>query len=1040
MKARPALVLAAAVAIPWFASAPAAPVDFARDIQPIFASRCYECHGEKNQKSSFRLDDKTVVLRGGESGKPAIMPGNSSASRLIQFVSNTNPDERMPRKGEPLSSQQIALLRAWIDEGANWPDALSRAKKQHWAFVAPQRPAVPKVQSSKFKVQNPIDNFVLAKLEREKLKPSPEADKVTLLRRLHLDLIGLPPTIAEVDAFLADKSPDAYAKQVERLLASPHYGERWGRHWLDAARYADSDGYEKDMSREQWPYRDYVINAFNRDVPYDRFIIEQLAGDLLPDATQEQVAATGFLRNSMVNMEGAIDPEQFRMDAMFDRMDAIGKSVLGLTIQCAQCHAHKYDPLSQEEYYRLFAFLNNDHEARPVYYTPEQQMKVAELRRTMNEIESDLKHRFSDWEQRMAAWEKEVSGNQPEWIVLRGLDQEGDKSQRYQHLADGSLLAEGYAPTKFTQYFRVTNELSGVTAFRLELLNDPNLPYGGPGRSFCGTCALSEFIVEAIDAKNSTNKAKVKWANASADYEQPERPLDPNYYDKTTNNRVYGPIKFAIDGNANTAWGIDAGPGRRNQERKAVFAAEKPVGFSGGTVWRIGLQQNHGGWNSDDHMNNNLGRFRLSVTTAAGDVKADPLPKKVRDILSIPREQRTPAQVAAVFSYWRTTVPEWSEANAKIESLWQQWPDGATSLALMARSEPRVTSVLKRGDWLKPTQPVSAGVPAFLHSMPATREPQRLAFARWLANRNSPTTARVFVNRIWQAYFGTGIVGTPEDFGTQSAAPSHPELLDWLACEFMEHGWSVKHIHRLIVNSATYRQSSKVTPELLSRDPDNRLLARGPRFRVEGEIVRDIALTASGLLNGKVGGRSVMPPAPAFLFQPPASYAPFPWKDEEGAEKYRRALYTFRRRSTPYPALQTFDVPNADFSCVRRLRSNSPLQALVSLNEPLFVEAAQALARVTLAEGGKNDSERITFAFRRVLARPPAEDEKRELLSLLDKQTQRLAEGWLNPNEISTGASEVPKDLPVGATPTKLAAYTVVARALLNLDETITKE
>ena len=1025
-------------------------VDFTRDIQPIFASRCYECHGERKQKSGLRLDDKAVVLRGGESTQPAVVPGSSGTSHLIQLVSSPKPDERMPQAGEPLSAAQIALLRAWIDQGANWPDALSRSAAQpHWAFVTPQRPAVPKVQSASFKIQNPIDNFVLAKLEWEKVKPSPEADKLTLLRRLHLDLTGLPPTIAEADAFLADKSKDAYAKQVERLLASPHYGERWGRHWLDAARYADSDGYEKDMSREQWPYRDYVINAFNRDVPYDRFIIEQLAGDLLPGRTLEQVAATGFLRNSMVNMEGAIDPEQFRMDAMFDRMDTIGKSILGLTIQCGQCHSHKYDPLTQEEYYRLFAFLNNDHEARPAYHTPEQQMKVADLRRAMNEIEADLKHRAPDWEQRMATWEKSVSGNQPEWIVLRNLDQEGDKSQRYQHLKDGSLLAEGYAPTKFTQYFRTTNDLSGVTAFRLELLNDPNLPYGGPGRSFRGTCALSDFIVEAIDAKNTTNKVKVKWSGASADYEQPERPLEPNYFDKSTNSRIYGPIKFAIDGNANTAWGIDAGPGRRNQERKAVFVADKPVGFAGGTVWRIGLQQNHGGWNSDDHMNHNLGRFRLSVTKASGDVKADPLPKQVRDLLAVPREQRTPTQVAAIFSYWRTTVSEWSDANAKIEALWQQWPEASSSLALAARSEPRVTSMLKRGDWLRPTQPVSAGVPAFLHPLAPTQEPGRLAFARWLVDKRSPTTARVFVNRVWQAYFGTGIVPTSEDFGTQALDPSHPELLDWLACEFMaptarevqsSPPWSIKHLHRLIVNSATYRQSSRVTPELLARDPGNRLLARGPRFRVEGEIVRDIALAASGLLNAKIGGRSVMPPAPAFLFQPPASYAPFPWKDEEGAEKYRRALYTFRRRSTPYPALQSFDVPNADQACVRRLRSNSPLQALVSLNEPLFVEAAQALARRSLAEGGKTDAHRINYAFRCVLTRLPAEDEKRELLGLLAKQTQRIADGWLNPSEIATGSAELAKNLPPGTTPTQLAAYTVIARVLLNLDETITKE
>ncbi len=1023
-----------------WAAAPAK-VDFARDIQPIFANRCAECHGEKKQQSGFRLDDKVIALRGGESGKPAIVPGKSAASHLIQLVTSKDPDEAMPSKGERLTAEQIGLLRAWIDQGANWPDALSKASsKPHWAFKAPVKPALPKVANPSW-ARTPMDKFILARLEKENLQPSPEAEKVTLLRRVSLDLIGLPPTVAEVDAFLADKSKDAYEKQVERLLKSPHYGERWGRHWLDAARYADSDGYEKDMSREVWPYRDYVINAFNKDLPYNQFIIEQLAGDLLPNKSQDQVVATGFLRNSMVNMEGAIDPEQFRMEGMFDRMDAIGKGILGLTIQCAQCHNHKFDPLKQEEYYRLFAFINNDHEARPAIYTPDEQLKIASIHRGTVEIEKDLQHRTPDWEKRLAAWEKEVSAHQPEWNVVWPLEHIGENSQRYYELKDRSLLAQGYAPTKMTATFKSTNSLSGITAFRLELLNDPNLPYGGPGRSFMGTSALTEFNVEAVDAKNPTNKAKVKIVSATSDYEQPQRKLEANYSDKSTNNRTTGPVQYAIDGDGNTAWGIDAGPGRRNVERKAVFVPEKPVGFTNGTILSFKLQQNHGGWNSDDHMNNNLGRFRLSVTTNAGPIAADPLPKKVRDILTaVPREKRTPAQVAAVFSYWRTTVPEWKEANDKIETLWKDYPTGASSFTLLAREEMRDTSILKRGDWLKPTKSVTAGVPEFLHPLPKNYEPNRLTFARWLADKKSPTTARVFVNRIWQAYFAMGIVATSEDFGTQSDAPSHPELLDWLATEFMDHNWSIKHLQRLIVTSATYRQSSRVTPELYERDPYNRLLARGSRFRVEGEIVRDIALATSGLLNPKVGGRSVMPTAPAFLFQPPASYAPFPWKDEEGAEKYRRGLYTFRRRSTPYPALQTFDVPNSDQSCVRRLRSNSPLQALVMLNEPIFVECAQALARKILEEGGKTDADRITYAFRRAVSRRPTEMEKQDLLLLLEKQRQRIADGWLNPNDISTGASELPKSLPAGISPTQLAAYTVVSRVLLNLDETITKE
>jgi len=1026
------------------------PVDFAKDIEPIFANNCYSCHGPKKQESALRLSVKADALKGGdEYGAKAIVPGKSSESVLVQAVAHTHSDLKMPKKGERLTAEQVGLLRAWIDQGAVWPEATvvqARDPKNHWAFKSPERPQTPAVKDGKW-VRSPVDSFILAKLESEKLKPSSEADRVTLLRRLSLDLIGLPPSIAEVDAFLADKSKDAYERQVERLLASPHYGERWGRHWLDAARYADSDGYEKDMSRQAHFYRDYVINAFNQDLPYDQFLIEQIAGDQLPGANQDQIVATGFLRNSMINQEGAIDPEQFRMDAMFDRMDAIGKAMLGLTIQCAQCHNHKYDPISQEDYYRMFAFINNDHEARPTVFTPDEYMKIAAIHRGVAEIEGDLKHRARDWEKRMASWEDSVKNDQPEWIVLAELDQEGDKNQRYDYLRDGSLLAEGYAPTKFTQWFRITNNLAGVTAFRLELLNDPNLPFGGPGRSFRGTCALTDFHVEATDAANKTNKVKVKWAAASADIEQAERRLEDNYYDKSTNSRVYGPIKYAIDGNGDTAWGIDVGPGRRNQERKAVFVADKPAGYATGTYWRVGLNQNHGGWNSDDHMNNNLGRFRLSVTTATNNLVADPLPKKVRDIITtIPREKRSPAQQAAVFSYWRTTVADWKEASVKIEKLMDGWPEGATALTLLTREDSRKTSILKRGDWLKPTKPVTAGVPAVLHQLPKDAPATRLSFARWLADKKSPTTARVFVNRVWQSYFGLGIVSTSEDFGMQSEAPSHPQLLDWLAVEFMEPGdhatrpWSIKHLHRLIVNSAAYRQSSKATPELLERDPYNRLLARGSRFRVEGEIVRDIALASSGLLNPKIGGRSVMPPAPEYLFQPPASYAPFPWKDEVGEEKYRRALYTFRRRSTPYPMLQTFDVPNADISCVRRLRSNSPLQALVSLNEPLFVECAQNLARKTLEEGGRTDAERLTYAFRRALSRLPAEDEKQELLSLLEKQKQRIADGWINPVEVATGESKLPSKLPAGVTPTQLAAYTVVSRVLLNLDETISKE
>jgi hypothetical protein len=932
----------------------------------------------------------------------------------------------------------LPLILPVGNPGANAAQSKS-AIRQHWAFVAPVRPQLPEVRNKPW-IKNPIDQFILARLEREGLPPSPEADRTTLLRRLNLDLIGLPPAIEEVDAFLNDKSPNAYQEQVERLLASPHYGERWGRHWLDAARYADSDGYEKDKARRVWFYRDWVINSFNRDKPYDQFIIAQIAGDLLPNPTQDQLVATGFLRNSMINEEGGIDPEEFRMEAMFDRMDAIGKSILGLTIQCAQCHHHKFDPLRQEEYYRMFAFLNNAHEANVAVYTPEEQMKRAEIFRRTREIEAELQHQTPDWQKRMNDWEERVKNDQVEWTVVQPeVDEDSTAGQRYLPAKDGSFLAAGYAPAKHRVMMKLKTEARNITAIRLELLNDPNLPLGGPGRSIKGSCALTEFEVEAAPAHDPKKTAKIKIARATADLSPPERELDPMFDDRSGKRRFTGPIEFAIDGKDDTAWSIDAGPGIRNQPRKAVFALEKPISNEGGSILTFYLSQRHGGWNNNDNQQNSLGRLRLAITTAP-DAVADPLPANVREILSLPRQQRSPAQTQTVFGYWRTTVAEFSEANRQIAAVWRQHPEGSSQLILNEREEMRETHLLKRGDFLRPDKTVAPGVPAFLHPLPANAPPNRLTFARWLVDRQSPTTARAIVNRIWQSYFGLGLVATSEDFGKQSEAPSHPELLDWLAVELMEQGWSLKHVHRLIVNSATYRQSSKVTPQLLERDPLNRLLARGPRLRVEAEVVRDIALAAGGLLNPQIGGPSVYPPAPEFLFLPPISYGTKPWREEKGENRYRRAIYTFRFRSVPYPALQAFDAPIGDVSCVRRARSNTPLQALVTLNETLFIEAARALAMKTLKEGGMNDDQRVVYAFRRVLARRPSQQESTELLGLLNRQRERFVAGELNPWNLATDNPDKPFPLPRGARMEDVAAWTAITRVLLNLDETITKE
>ena len=997
-------------------------IDFVRDVEPILAKSCHSCHGEKAQQAGLRLDTKTLALAGGQSGQ-AILPGQATESSLYQRVAGLGEQARMPMGGKPLPTGQVDILKRWIEQGALWPDAASATAttvKKHWAFVAPVRAPLPAVRNMAW-ARTPIDRFILAKLEQEQLQPSPIAGKATLLRRLSLDLTGLPPAIDEIDAFLKDPSPRAYEKQVDRLLASPHYGERWGRHWLDAARYADSDGFEKDKQRSVWFYRDWVINALNRDLPYNRFLIEQLAGDLLPNATQEQKVATGFLRNSMINEEGGVDPEQFRMESMFDRMEAIGKGMLGVTIQCAQCHNHKFDPITQEEYYKIFAYLNNSSEGSLAVYAPEEEMRRANMFRKIREIESELRHRAPDWKARMAQWEASVKNDQPEWTVPPlSIDDISTGGQKYIVQPDGSVLAAGYAPTKFRVKFTFKTNATNIGAFRLELMNDLNLPQGGPGRSPKGTGALTEFEVEVAPASDPTKVKKIKIASATADINLPERELDAMYFDKTTKRRVTGPIDYAIDGNDDTAWGIDAGPYLRNQPRKAVFVLAEPVGDPQGLVVNVYLKQNHGGWNSDDNQNHNLGRTRLAYTSA-NLAQADPLPAKVRELLTA--TSRTPSQDQLVFSYWRTMVPEWSEASRQIDELWRQHPDNESQLVLAERDEMRPTNLLMRGDFLKPGRAVEPGVPAFLNPLPlnALNAPQnRLTFAQWLVDRQAPTTARSIVNRVWQSYFGTGIVATSEDLGKQSDTPSHPELFDWLAVDFMEQGWSLKKLHKQIVMSAAYQQSSQVTPELLEKDPNNRLLARAPRLRVEAEIVRDIALAASGLLNPRVGGPSVYPPSPEFLYQPPVSYGPKIWKEEKGLARYRRAMYTFSYRSVPYPALQNFDAPNGDTSCVRRSRSNTPLQALTTLNEPLFIETARALAQTAMREGGKTDADRLNYAFRRVLTRTPEPKESTELLALLQRQKARYA---------GAGA-------PLG----EVQAWTAVSRVLLNLDEAITKE
>ena len=768
----------------WAGDKPArtAPIDFRRDIKPLLARSCLACHGPEKQRGGLRLDSRAEALKGGNGGI-VLKPGDAAGSRLLRVVAGLDAELKMPPKGKPsLTAAEVALLRAWIDQGLSWPadsgTVTRRPKSAHWAFRPPQRPFLPPVTNRTWP-RNGIDFFVLARLEKEGLAPSAEADRATLIRRLCLDLVGLPPTPAEVDAFLADNRPGAYERLVNRLLASPHYGERWGRHWLDAARYADSDGYEKDTGRPfAWRWRNWVLDALNRDLSYDRFVIEQLAGDLLPGATLEQKVATGFHRNTLTNKEGGADQEQFRVEAVIDRVNTTARVFLGLTLGCAQCHDHKYDPFTQKEYYRVFAFFNSDREA-----------------------------------------------NIP-------------------------------APT--------------------------------------------------------------------------------------------------------------AGSADEDARRLAAHA------------------------------------------------------KKRRQLL-------------AAIAECRKTVPadkvRLARLNKQLAALDRAGPS-ATMAQTLALGKPRRTYVMVRGDFLRRGAEVQPGGPAIL---PPLRGKTRLDLARWIASPENPLTARVLANWVWHKYFGRGLVATPEDFGTQGERPSHPELLDWLATEFVRRGWGLKDLHRLIVTSATYRQSSEVRPELARRDPLNVLLGRQMRQRLEAEIIRDVALSASGLLAPVIGGPSVRPPQPPGISE--LTYAGSArWVESKGPDRYRRGLYTWFQRTSPYPMLLTFDAPDSNVCCVRRDRTNTPLQALTLMNDAVFVECARALGRRIAAERpGASVAERARHGFRLCLGRRPAERETRRLVRLYE---ELLALCRADPAEAAKLAGKGAK----GKGAAEAAAWVALARALMNLDEFIMRE
>jgi len=1054
--------LLAASSLAAVAAAKAA-VDFTREVQPILAEHCFHCHGpdEADRKSGFRLDLRAAALQGGRSDLPGIVPGRPEASEMIARITATDEDEVMPppKEKKPLSAAQKDSLRRWIAEGAEYA--------MHWAFVSPVQapvpvppPSAPPRSSSpsassaspslhlsralSAALANPIDAFIAAKLKSAGLAHSPPADPATLCRRLHLDLTGLPPSPTEVAEFTvaaAADLPQAVDTLVRRLLASERFGERWARVWLDAARYSDSNGFEKDLPREQWAWRDWVIRAFNRDLPYDQFLIEQIAGDLLPGATQDQVVATGFLRNGMINEEGAIVPEQFRLEGLFDRMDCLGKAVLGLTLQCAQCHTHKFDPITQDEYYGTFAFLNNTYEAQSWVYTPEQQTAIERLLADLRAVDERSKKQLPEWREQLAAWTADLEAQRIPWtpIVATELASTSGLNHPVQ-LPNRSILTLGHPTTKGDIFVVATPELAGATGLRLEALCHDDLEFRGPGRSKYGTWALTELEV-STRLPGSDKWENVALKNATADFAEPIRGLEPEWnaaFDKDR-RRIVGPPELLIDGSNDTAWRADRGPGRRNTESVVVVQFAEPLQLPTGTKLKVLLRMHHSGDDNGRH-NTMLGCCRLSLT-AAPDPRALPIDYAAILALETPAEQRTPAHEAALFRAWRATVGAAKKFNAEAEALWRKFPLAPTSVLRLAErsgQHARPTHFLERGSWDRPKHQVAPHVPAVLHPPGAELPADRLAFARWLADRRAPLTARVAVNRVWQAVFGAGLVDTPEDFGIRTAVPEHRDLLDWLAVDFMDNCWSHKHLLRTIVTSRTYQQSSRTTPALQERDPANRLLARGPRFRVEAEILRDVALAVAGLIHHQVGGPSVFPPVPENVLA--YNYVrPTYWHPPQGPERYRRSLYLFRKRSMPDPMLSVFDAPNGDFACARRVRSNTPLAALTSLNEPVFVEAAQALALRLWREGGTTDESRIAHAYLLCTARAPAPAETQSALRLLQAQRDRLRRGELPAAEIAFSQFTKPADLPPDATPADLAAWAIVARVFLNLDETLTK-